>query len=310
MNKRLAKLKNIQEANIAFLNRNTKKPLNEGRLDDDDDEFLDNKFFKNNKLNNTKDINLDNTKDINLDPIDDEDEFLDNKFFKNNKLNNTKDINLDNTKDINLDDTKDINLDPIDITITTKPKSQISLNVLGSSAYVGISVLEAREDEPFLLPRLFNHMETDEFKDIFNLVRDKSSVQKYFNTSDKTIESINKMKKEWINLVNQENEVGVINNYPKVCMYPSNPSRDTQELIKNIFDEIKIERNNFKSEYYLFGKYPTDITRNRKKRDPVQILYLENPSWLDPSETIQFLKTHIKTDKEISNFMKKIILLV
>ena len=271
MNKRLAKLKNIQEANISFLNRNTKKPLNEGRFDDDD-------------------------------------EFLDNKFFKNNKLNNTKDINLDNTKDINLDDTKDINLDPIDITITTKPKSQISLNVLGSSAYVGISVLEAREDEPFLLPRLFNHMETDEFKDIFNLVRDKSSVQKYFITNDKTIESINKMKKKWINLVNQENEVGVINNYPKVCMYPSNPSRDTQELIKNIFDEIKIERNNFKSKYYLFGKYPMDS--NKKTRDPVQILYLENPSWLDPSETIQFLKTHIKTDKEISKFMKKIILLV
>ena len=260
MNKRLAKLKNIQEANITFLNRNTKKPLNEGRLDDDDDEFLDNKFFKNNKLNNTKDINL--------------------------------------------DDTNDIDLGPTDITITTKPKSQISLNMLGSSAYAGISVLEAREDEPFLLPRLFNHMETDEFKDIFNLVDVKSS------TNNKTIESINKMKKEWINLVNQENEVGVIDNYHKVCMYPSNPSKDTQELIKNIFDEIKIERNNFKSKNYLFGKHPTDITRNKKMRDPVQILYLENPSWLDPSETIQFLKTHIKTDKEISKFMKKIILLV
>jgi hypothetical protein len=37
MNKRLAKLKNIQEANIAFLNRNTKESLNEGRFDDDDD---------------------------------------------------------------------------------------------------------------------------------------------------------------------------------------------------------------------------------------------------------------------------------
>lgn len=36
MNKRLAKLKNIQEANISFLNRNTKKPLNEGTSDDDD----------------------------------------------------------------------------------------------------------------------------------------------------------------------------------------------------------------------------------------------------------------------------------
>ena len=36
MNKRLAKLKNIQEANIAFLNRNTKESLNEGRFDDDD----------------------------------------------------------------------------------------------------------------------------------------------------------------------------------------------------------------------------------------------------------------------------------
>ncbi len=29
MNKRLAKLKNIQEANISFLNRNSKKPLTE-----------------------------------------------------------------------------------------------------------------------------------------------------------------------------------------------------------------------------------------------------------------------------------------
>lgn len=37
MNKRLAKLKNIQEANIAFLNRNTKKSLNEGTFDDNDD---------------------------------------------------------------------------------------------------------------------------------------------------------------------------------------------------------------------------------------------------------------------------------
>lgn len=35
MNKRLAKLKNIQEANISFLNRNSKKPLNEGKFDDD-----------------------------------------------------------------------------------------------------------------------------------------------------------------------------------------------------------------------------------------------------------------------------------
>lgn len=43
MNKRLAKLKNIQEANIAFLNRNTKESLNEGRFDDDDygDDFAD-----------------------------------------------------------------------------------------------------------------------------------------------------------------------------------------------------------------------------------------------------------------------------
>jgi hypothetical protein len=36
MNKRLAKLKNIQEANISFLNRNTKKSLNEGMGHDDD----------------------------------------------------------------------------------------------------------------------------------------------------------------------------------------------------------------------------------------------------------------------------------
>ena len=41
MNKRLAKLKNIQEANIAFLNRNTKKPLNEGTFDDNDDYYDD-----------------------------------------------------------------------------------------------------------------------------------------------------------------------------------------------------------------------------------------------------------------------------
>ena len=39
MNKRLAKLKNIQEANISFLNRNTKKPLNEGTFDDNDDYY-------------------------------------------------------------------------------------------------------------------------------------------------------------------------------------------------------------------------------------------------------------------------------
>jgi len=41
MNKRLAKLKNIQEANIAFLNRNSKETLNEGRFDDDDDDYYD-----------------------------------------------------------------------------------------------------------------------------------------------------------------------------------------------------------------------------------------------------------------------------
>ena len=47
MNKRLAKLKNIQEANISFLNRNTKKPLNEGRFDDDDyDDTRDPRDYK------------------------------------------------------------------------------------------------------------------------------------------------------------------------------------------------------------------------------------------------------------------------
>ena len=35
MNKRLAKLKNIQEANISFLNRNTKKSLTEEKNYDD-----------------------------------------------------------------------------------------------------------------------------------------------------------------------------------------------------------------------------------------------------------------------------------
>lgn len=42
MNKRLAKLKNIQEANIAFLNRNTKESLNEGIGHDDNyDDYED-----------------------------------------------------------------------------------------------------------------------------------------------------------------------------------------------------------------------------------------------------------------------------
>ena len=46
MNKRLAKLKNIQEANIAFLNRNTKESLNEGighddNYDDYEDDYED-----------------------------------------------------------------------------------------------------------------------------------------------------------------------------------------------------------------------------------------------------------------------------
>lgn len=41
MNKRLAKLKNIQEANISFLNRNTKKPLNEGMNHDENQLNID-----------------------------------------------------------------------------------------------------------------------------------------------------------------------------------------------------------------------------------------------------------------------------
>lgn len=42
MNKRLAKLKNIQEANISFLKRNTKKSLTEQRFNDEDyDDYND-----------------------------------------------------------------------------------------------------------------------------------------------------------------------------------------------------------------------------------------------------------------------------
>jgi hypothetical protein len=50
MNKRLAKLKNIQEANIAFLNRNSKETLNERNVpkfdsDDDDKEWNDDDYY-------------------------------------------------------------------------------------------------------------------------------------------------------------------------------------------------------------------------------------------------------------------------
>ena len=258
MNKRLAKLKNIQEANINFLKRNTKKSLNEGRFDD-------------------------------------EDEFLNNDFSRNNKLK-TDDIIT----------TKDNDSDTLEgVVFTTKPKSDVSLNMLASSAFKGMSALEAKENEPFLLPRLFNHMGTDEFKDILNLTPEAFDKKTFF-------EKINKQKKEWIDLVNQKNEVAVIQYYDKICIYPSNPSSGINELIKNIFDEIKVFRQQFKPKTYL--KLPTGvrplIQTYEKEREPITNFYLENPSWVDPNETIQSLKTYIKTDKKISNIISNIILLV
>ena len=60
MNKRLAKLKNIQEANISFLNRNTKKSLNEGMGHDDYDEVWNG--------NDENELNIDEDDMINTTP--------------------------------------------------------------------------------------------------------------------------------------------------------------------------------------------------------------------------------------------------
>ena len=257
MNKRLAKLKNIQEANIAFLNRNTKESLNEGRFDD-------------------------------------EDEFLNNDFYKNNKL-----------KTDNVITTKDNDSDTLEgIVFTTKPKSDVSLNMLASSAFQGMSALEAKENEPFLLPRIFNHMRTDEFENILNLTPETFDKKTFF-------EKINKQKKEWIDLVNQKNEVAVMPDYDKICIYPSNTSLGINELIKKIFDDIKEYRRRFRHISYDMNPNPPALMHvYRKERAPIKNFYLENPSWVDPNETIQSLKTYIKTDKIISNIISNIILLV
>jgi len=287
MNKRLAKLKNIQEANINFLKRNTKKSLNEGKFDDDD-EFLNNDFSRNIKLK-TDDII---TK---KDNYSNDDEFLNNDFYGNKKLK-TDDII---TKKDNDSDTFE------GIVFTIKPKSDVSLNMLSSSAFQGMSALEAKENEPFLLPRLFNYMGTDEFKRMLDLTPEEFDKKTF-------VEKINKQKKEWIDLVNQKNEVGVIQYYDKICMYPSNSSSDINELIKNIFDEVKVFKRQFKPKTYLKlpnGGYPLMQTY-KIKRAPIKNFYLENPSWVDPNETIQSLKTYIKTDKKISDIIKNITLLV
>jgi hypothetical protein len=94
MNKRLAKLKNIQEANILFTKRNLKE--NEFSLDDlfskkiqsnmdEDDEFNDNEFpmdeFNDDEFNDNEfPMEEDDEFNDNEFPMDEDDEFNDNEF--------------------------------------------------------------------------------------------------------------------------------------------------------------------------------------------------------------------------------------